>query len=90
MPAHFKNEILSLWRYSAETLWPLRGMSNGSCDLDHEVEESRLVSEGMTQEAAHEQIMQTQPVGANYSPEVIKQYPEWFSPAYFDYWGISR
>jgi len=58
--------------------------------LDHELLEAKLVGSGMDQAAAHAQVLQTIPVGANYSPAVLKQYSEWFSQAYFDYWGLTK
>jgi hypothetical protein len=44
----------------------------------------------MSQPAVHTKVLETIPVGTNYSPEVLPQYSEWFSKPYFDYWGITK
>lgn len=58
--------------------------------LDHELLEEKLVSQGMSQEAAHIEVLRWIPLGSNYSPEVILAYGEWFSKPYFEYWGIRK
>jgi hypothetical protein len=56
--------------------------------MTHELTESDLMSRGVDQDLAHEQAMQTHPTFANYDPEVIKQYSEYFNSNWLRYWGI--
>ena len=56
--------------------------------MTHELTEANLVSKGMQQDAAHELAGQTHPTFANYDPEVIKQYPDYFNSNWRKYWGI--
>ena len=58
--------------------------------LDHEVVEAQLVGLGLDQESAHMLIMEHQPVGVNFSPEVLQAHPDKFSKVYFDYWGLDK
>jgi len=58
--------------------------------LDHELLEAQLVRGGLSQEAAHASVLKVYPPGSNYSPEVIKEFSDHFSDAYFQYWGITR
>jgi hypothetical protein len=57
--------------------------------LTHEVTEAQLMSQGMTLEEAHAAAMQTHPTFANYDPEVITAYPEYFNDNWRAYWGIK-
>jgi len=56
----------------------------------HELTENMLMEGGMDSERAHDLAMETHPVGANYDPEVIRQFPEQFSDPQRQYWGISK
>ena len=56
----------------------------------HELTESKLMASGMSYEEAHQAALEAH--GASpfslYSPEVIKQFPEYFNQAYRDFWGL--
>ncbi|MCW2749155.1 MAG: repeat protein, partial [Aeromicrobium sp.] len=56
--------------------------------LLHETTEARLVSEGLSLDAAHAAALETHPLYANYDPEVIKAFPEYFNSNWRNYWGI--
>jgi RHS repeat-associated protein len=58
--------------------------------LNHELLEANYVAGGMEQSLAHVKVLQTIPVGSNYSPAVLVQFSEWFSQAYFDFWGMVK
>ena len=58
--------------------------------LDHELLEAQYVANGMDQWDAHELVLEDIPVGANFDPEVLIEYSEWFSQPYFDYWGMTK
>jgi hypothetical protein len=58
--------------------------------LDHEILEAQLMRTGLSQEEAHQAVLKVYAPGSNYSPEVIKEFSEYFSDVYFKYWGISR
>jgi hypothetical protein len=55
----------------------------------HEVTEARLTAEGLGYEEAHAAAQATHPLYANYDPEVIAQYPEYFNDAWREYWGLK-
>ena len=57
----------------------------------HELKEMVLMQQGMSYEVAHQLALEYYGMSphAVYSPEVIKQYPEWFGTADKDYWGIK-
>lgn len=57
--------------------------------LLHETTEARLVGEGLSQDAAHAAALETHPLYANYDPEVIKAFPEYFNSNWRNYWGIE-
>ncbi|MHB8289467.1 MAG: hypothetical protein ACYDEY_09570 [Acidimicrobiales bacterium] len=50
--------------------------------------EADLMSRGVSQDLAHEMAGLTHPTFANYDPEVIKQYPEYFNSNWRQYWGL--
>lgn len=58
--------------------------------LDHELLEAQLVRSGLSLEAAHAEVLNVYPPGSNFSPEVIKEFSDHFSNAYFQFWGITR
>jgi RHS repeat-associated protein len=58
--------------------------------LDHELLEAQYVRDGMTQAQAHEAVYQVYPPGSNYSPDVMRQLPEYFNAGDRSYWGIKR
>ncbi|MCA1842423.1 MAG: RHS repeat-associated core domain-containing protein, partial [Actinobacteria bacterium] len=57
--------------------------------LLHETTKARLMAEGLSQEAAHAGALETHPLFANYAPEVIKAFPEYFNSNWRAYWGIE-
>lgn len=58
----------------------------------HELEEADLMSKGMDYDTAHNAALAKYSVAEFdlYHPDVIKSMPEWFGPAWFEYWGISQ
>ena len=58
----------------------------------HELEESRLMQQGLDYDTAHNAALDKYGVTEFdlYHPDVIKEMPEWFGLAWFEYWGISR
>jgi hypothetical protein len=57
--------------------------------LRHELVESELMQAGFSEYAAHMFAGLTHPTFANYDPEVIQAYPEWFNDRWKGYWGIE-
>ena len=58
----------------------------------HELEESRLMQQGLDYDTDHNAALDKYGVTEFdlYHPDVIKEMPEWFGLAWFEYWGISR
>jgi RHS repeat-associated protein len=54
----------------------------------HELTESSLMDRGVEQDMAHQMAGEMHRTFANYDPEVIKQYPEWFNSNWRAYWNI--
>jgi hypothetical protein len=56
----------------------------------HELYESTLMDRGLSYDEAHEQALNRYGVSrlAIYHPDVIQALPRFFSPAWFDFWGI--
>ena len=57
--------------------------------LRHELVESELMQAGFSEYAAHTFAGLAHPTFANYDPEVIQAYPEWFNDRWKGYWGIE-
>jgi hypothetical protein len=57
--------------------------------MTHELREASLMDSGVDQDSAHELAGQTHPTFANYDPEVIKQFPEYFNSNWCAFRGIS-
>ncbi|MEU5400607.1 putative T7SS-secreted protein [Streptomyces sp. NPDC005963] len=57
--------------------------------MRHELTEAKLMDEGMPYEEAHEIALKTHPHLKNYSPDVIAQYPGWFSKPWRKAWGMD-
>ena len=57
----------------------------------HELEEFRLMKQGLDYGTAHTAALDKYGVTEFdlYHPDVIKEMPKLFSPAWFEYWGIS-
>lgn len=56
--------------------------------LVHETTEAGLVSQGLSQDAAHAAALETHPLFMNYDPEVIKAYPEYFNSNWRKAWDL--
>ncbi|MCM1259285.1 MAG: hypothetical protein NC307_15775 [Roseburia sp.] len=58
----------------------------------HEIEETRLMNQGMDYNTAHGAALEKYGVTEFdlYHPDVIESMPEWFGSSWFDYWGISH
>ena len=58
----------------------------------HELEETRLMNQGLDYDTAHNAALSKYGVTEFdlYHPDVIESMPEWFGPAWFEYWGISQ
>ena len=58
----------------------------------HELEETRLMNQGLDYDTAHNAALDKYGVTEFdlYHPDVIESMPEWFGPAWFEYWGISK
>lgn len=58
----------------------------------HELEEASLMSKGLDYDTAHSAALDKYGVTEFdlYHPDVIKCMPEYFSPAWFEYGGISQ
>ena len=58
----------------------------------HEIEEAGLMNQGLDYDAAHNAALDKYQVTEFdlYHPDVIKAMPEWFSPAWFEYWNIGQ
>ncbi len=58
----------------------------------HEIEETRLMNQGMDYDTAHGAALDKYGVTEFdlYHPDVIESMPEWFGSPWFDYWGISH
>ncbi len=64
-----------------------RKLSEGEYNfMVHELTEADLMSMGVEQDIAHELAGRTHPTFANYDPEVIKQYFEYFNTNWLKYW----
>jgi hypothetical protein len=48
------------------------------------------MSSGTPQNLAHAMAGQTHPTFANYDPEVIKQFPNYFNSNWRAYWGLPE
>lgn len=57
--------------------------------MTHELTEARLVTSGLSQDAAHAAALETHPPFMNYSPEVIQNYPEYFNSNWRTAWEIE-
>jgi ribosome assembly protein YihI (activator of Der GTPase) len=65
-----------------------RPLSEGEQNfMKHELTEADLMDGGMSYEDAHALALQEHPLGKNYTPEVIRRFPE-FGPFYWRAWGM--
>ena len=58
----------------------------------HELEETRLMEQGLDYVNAHNSALEEFGVTEFdlYHPKVIKDMPEWFGTAWYEYWGIEK
>ena len=56
--------------------------------LDHELLEAQLVASGTPQLAAHLQVLESIPVGSNFAPSVIVEFPNFSNPQR-EFWGLQ-
>jgi hypothetical protein len=56
----------------------------------HELTEKKLMDRGMSYPEAHEAALEAHGASRHslYSPEVMKQFPEYFNQADRDFWGL--
>jgi hypothetical protein len=65
-----------------------RPLSEGEKNfMSHDLAEADLMDGGMSYEDAHALALQQYPLGKNYTPEVIRQFPE-FGPFSWRAWGM--